>query len=141
MRKRLVRAALVLVLATGSCAGAWSLPPVRTVLLESFTRQQTAFIELYFTENPRFDGASVLVPFAVNDRGSGARSLVATLTVEAADGRVLAAGTYPVEPHQGAAVPVTARIRVKGADVALVRVSLTGHPQTLHFRFGPPPEL
>ncbi|MET9600963.1 MULTISPECIES: hypothetical protein [Streptomyces] len=141
MRKRLIRAALVFAVAAALCAGAWSLPPVRTILLDSFTRRQTAFIELYFTENPRFDGASVLVPFAVNDHGSGARSLVATLTVEAADGKVLATETYPVEPHQGAAVPVTARIRAKGNDVALVRVSLTGHPQTLHFRFGKPPEL
>ncbi|MFE5491985.1 hypothetical protein ACFQ7Z_18850 [Streptomyces virginiae] len=141
MRKRLIRAALVFALTAGLWAGAWSLPSVRKVLLDSFTRRQATYIELYFTENPRFDGASVLVPFAVNDHGSGARSLVATLTVEAANGSVLATETYPVEPHQGAAVPVTARIRAKGTDVALVRVSLTGHPQTLHFRFGRPPEL
>lgn len=141
MRKRLIRATLACVLGTGLCAGAWALPPVRTVLLESFTRQQSSFIELYFTENPRFDGASVLAPFALNDHGSGARTLHVKLTVEAKDGKVLATETYTVEPHQGAAVTVTPRVRAKGADVDMIRLSLVGHPQTLHFRFGPPPEL
>ncbi|MFJ3922895.1 hypothetical protein [Streptomyces sp. NPDC090022] len=141
MKNRLRRAALALVLATGLGAGAWSLPPVRTVLLESFTRQEQPFIELYFTENPRFDGASVLVPFAVNDHGSGARSLEVKLTVEGKDGKALAAQTYQVKPHQGAAVPVSARLKAKGGDVTQVRLALVGHPQTLHFRFGQAPEL
>jgi hypothetical protein len=113
----------------------WSVPSVRTVLLQSFTRQPSPYTELYFTSTPTFDGATVIVPVSLNDHGTGAKSYRIRVTLESPSGKAVDVSTVSLKPHQGSAVPVVVRRRTN-ANVALVRVDLLGHPQTLHFSFG-----
>lgn len=113
----------------------WSVQPVRTVLLQSFTRQNASFTELYFTSNPSFEGATAVVPLALNAHGTGVKAYELKVTLLAADGKAVSENVLPVVPKDGTPVPLVARLSA-AKDVALVRVALVGHPQTLHFRFG-----
>jgi hypothetical protein len=116
-------------------AGLWSVPPVRTVLLQSFTRQQTPFTELYLTGTPSFDGGDVLVPLALNAHGTGIAQYQLKLTLESAKGSPLGTATVKVKARDGRAVPVVAKVRRTGTGVTSVRVALVGHPQSLHYSF------
>ncbi|MDT7679526.1 MAG: hypothetical protein QOD82_7428 [Pseudonocardiales bacterium] len=134
---RRVACVAALVTAVVLAAGLWSVPSVRTVLLQSFTRQQTPYTELYFTDSPSFDGGNVLVPVAVNAHGTGTTSLRLKVTLESAKGKTVGTETVNLKPKDGNAVPVVARIFRKTADVALVRIALVGHTQSLHYSFVP----
>jgi hypothetical protein len=112
-----------------------SIPAVHTVLLQSFTREPSTFTELYFTSAPGFDGDTVVVPVSVNDHGTGAASYRIRVTLESPSGKTVATTTVNLRPRDGSPVPVVARLTTT-ASVALVRVALLGHPQTLHFSFG-----
>jgi hypothetical protein len=116
---------------------AWSVPAARTVLLQSFTKQSSSFTELYFTSDPSFDGATVVVPVSLNAHGTGVESYQIRLTLESPSGEALATTTLNLEPRDGTPMSVVAHLQAK-ADVTLVRASLVGHPQTLHFHFGKP---
>ena len=116
-------------------AVAWSVPATRKVLLESFTERPRPYAELFFTSSPSFEGATVLVPLAVTDHGEGAKGYQIKVTLESPTGAAVATTTVKLEAHFGAPVPVVAKLPATG-DVAMLRVALVGHPQTLHFRFG-----
>ncbi|GAA4852835.1 hypothetical protein [Kitasatospora terrestris] len=132
---RRLRLAAAVLAAAVAVVGVCSLEPVRTVLEQSFTKQQTPFAELYFTASPTFEGATVVVPLALNDHGTGAKSYEVKVTLESADGKAVATTSVPLVPHEGAPVPIVVRLDAKG-EVSVVRVSLPGHPQKLHYRFG-----
>jgi hypothetical protein len=114
----------------------WSVPTVRTVLLQSFTERQPAFTELYFTAAPTFDGATVIVPLALNAHGTGIRSYQVRIALDDAKGRPLVTRQLTQDVKDGAVTPLMVRVQATG-DVAGVRVALVGHPQTLHYAFGP----
>jgi hypothetical protein len=129
-------ATVVAVAALG--AGLWRVPSVRTVLEESFTRQQTPYTELYFTSPPSFDGGDVVVPLSLNAHGTGITSYRLTVTLESAAGKPMGTGTVKLKARDGRAVPVVAKVRRKSADVTSVRVALVGDTQTLHYSFVAP---
>jgi hypothetical protein len=129
--------AAALVAATVLGAGLWSLPSVRTVLQQSFTRQQTPFTELYLTGTPSFDGGDVLVPLALNAHGTGIAQYQVKLSLESAEGKPLGTATVKVKARDGRAVPVVAKVPRTSAGVTSVRVALVGHPQSLHYSFVP----
>ncbi|MFJ1704437.1 hypothetical protein [Kitasatospora sp. NPDC088346] len=134
-RARIVAAVVAATAVLG--AGLWSVPSTREVLLQSFTEQPSGFAELYFTSAPSFDGGTVIVPVALNDRGTGTKSYQVRVVLESPRGEAVASTVLTLEPHEGAPVPAVARVQTK-AEVGMVRVSLVGHPQKLHFRFGKP---
>ncbi len=115
----------------------WSVPSTRNVLLESFTRQGSSFTELYFTAEPTFDGATVIVPVSLTDHGTGVSSYRMEVTLESPSGGAVATTTVDLAPRDGTPVPVVARLQAT-AEVSRVRVALVGRPQTLHFTFGQP---
>ncbi|MDX2705416.1 hypothetical protein PV350_21510 [Streptomyces sp. PA03-6a] len=136
-RRRIAGAAVAVVVAVALGAGLWSVPAVRTVLLQSFTRQPAPFTEIYFTAAPRFDGSTLIVPVAVNAHGTGPAPLRLKLTLESAKGKVVATRTVGLKPKDGKAVPVVTRF-TKTTGTTLVRVALVGHEQTLHYNFVTP---
>lgn len=115
----------------------WSVPSVHAVLMQSFTRQQTPFTELYLTAPPSFDGGIVLVPVALNAHGTGVKQYQLRMTLESAGGKPLGTATVKLKPRNGRAVPVVAKVRRTGAGVVSVRVVLVGHSQSLHYSFVP----
>ncbi|WP_329567468.1 hypothetical protein [Kitasatospora sp. NBC_01266] len=131
----LVPALLALGLLIGLAGGLWSVPTVRTQLLDSFTNRGTSFTELFFTADPTYEGATVVVPITLIAHGTGERSYQLKLTLESPDGSDAATDTVSLVPKDGAPVPVVVRLQSNG-NAAMVRVALVGHPQTLHFRFG-----
>lgn len=136
--RRAAGLAAALVTVAVLAAGLWSVSSVRTVLLQSFTRQQTPYTELYFTDSPRFDGGKVVVPVAVNAHGTGVTSYRLRVTLESAGGRPVGTATVKFAPRDGKPVPVVARVGRKTAEVAVVRVALVGHRQSLHYSFVTP---
>ncbi|WP_035845644.1 hypothetical protein [Kitasatospora azatica] len=138
LRFRITSVLLAVGAVIGLAGGLWSVPTVRTQLLDSFTERGSSFTELYFTADPTFDGAVVLVPLAVTDHGTGAKSYRITVTLESRDGSVAATSTVSLVPKDGTAVPTVVRMQSNG-NVAAVRVTLAGHPQTLHFHLGKQP--
>ncbi|GAA1156956.1 hypothetical protein F4556_002563 [Kitasatospora gansuensis] len=134
-RRPAVTGLLIGVAAVVLATVAWSVQPVRTVLLQSFTQQNASFTELYFTTNPSFEGATAVVPLALNAHGTGVNAYELKVTLLAADGKTVSENVLPIAPKDGTPVPLVARLPA-AKDVAMVRVALVGHPQTLHFRFG-----
>ncbi|MFF3564604.1 hypothetical protein ACFYXS_31630 [Streptomyces sp. NPDC002574] len=128
---------VALALAVGLIAGLWSVPSIRTVLLQSFTRQQAPFTELYFTDTPHFDGGTLIVHVAVNAHGTGAKQLRLKMTLESADGKDVDTRTVGLKPQDGKAVPVVARF-AQTKDTAALRVALVGYAQSLHYNFVAP---
>ncbi|MFI7401650.1 hypothetical protein ACIBW9_14450 [Streptomyces sp. NPDC049541] len=118
----------------GLCGAAWAVPEVQSVLRDSFTERQQAYIELYFGKEPFFDGDELVVPLKLVEHGdSGGRHSVRTW-VQDSTGRHLAADTETVTTKPGALVGVDVRLRLKGGvkrHVDLVEVTLPGHPQRL----------
>ena len=133
LRRVLVPVLGVLVV-LGLCGAAWAVPQVRSVLRDSFTERQQAYIELYFGKEPFFDGDALVVPLKLVEHGdSGGRHSVRTWAQDA-KGRQLAVSTETVTTKPGALVGVDVRLRLKkGAkrDAKLVEVTLPGHPQRL----------
>ncbi|MEW1907752.1 hypothetical protein AB0442_04745 [Kitasatospora sp. NPDC085895] len=113
----------------------WTAPTTREILLDSFTERPRTYAELFFTATPGFEGSTVVVPVAVTDHGEGSQGYRVRVTLESPSGQVLASSTTPLKAHYGAPVPLVAKLQTN-ADVALVRVALVGHPQSLYFRFG-----
>ncbi|WP_371497943.1 hypothetical protein OG871_18450 [Kitasatospora sp. NBC_00374] len=136
--RRLLGPAAGLVAVCLAVAVAWVVPASREVLRQSFTKQSSPFTELYFTSEPTFEGATVVVPVAVNAHGTGIKSFQLDVVLEGPGGKPVTATTLPLTPRDGTAVPLVARLATSNADVAVVRVALKGHPQKLHFRFGKP---
>ncbi|WP_461079959.1 hypothetical protein [Streptomyces deserti] len=130
MLGRIAAVAVVL----GLCGAAWSVPEVRTVLRDSFTERERAYIELYFGKEPFFDGGELVVPLELVEHGdSGGRRTVRTWAADAG-GRRLATRTETVTTKPGAQVGVDLRLRLEGGgkrDADLVEVTLPGHPQRL----------
>ncbi len=137
--KRVAPALLGGVLAVALAFGLWSVAPVRTVLLQSFTEQQSPYTELYFTAAPAFDGAAVVVPLTVDTHGTDVRSFTLEVQLETAGGAVVSTAAVALVPRDGTPVSVVARpvlpITLTTA-VSEVNVILVGHPQRLHYAFG-----
>ncbi|GAA3780040.1 hypothetical protein [Streptomyces chiangmaiensis] len=117
----------------GLSGAAWAVPEVRSVLRDSFTERQQAYIELYFAKDPWYDGDELVVSLEIVEHGeSGGRHPVKALA-EDTGGKRLAARTVAVTTKPGAQIRVDIRLRAKGgrSNVDLVEVTLPGHPQRL----------
>ncbi|MCT9082292.1 hypothetical protein [Streptomyces fulvoviolaceus] len=125
-------AAVLLVCGVG--AGAWAVPGVRSVLKDSFTERQQAYIELYFGKEPFFDGDELVVPLEVVEHGDTGGKHKVRAWAEDAKGKRLAIGTETVTTKPGALIGVDVRLRLKGkgkSKADLVEVTLPGHEQRL----------
>jgi hypothetical protein len=137
--KRAASALLGGLVAVALAVGLWSVGPVRTVLLQSFTEQQSPYTELYFTAAPAFDGATVVVPITIDTHGTDVSSFTLKVQLETDSGAVVSTATVALVPRDGTPVSVVARpvlpttltVAVSEVDVILV-----GHPQRLHYAFG-----
>ncbi|MFJ8634590.1 hypothetical protein [Streptomyces sp. NPDC093568] len=124
--------ALIAVVVLG--AGAWSVPEVRSVLQDSFTERQQAYVELYFGKEPFFDGDELVVPVELVEHGDTGGRHTVRAWAEDAEGERLASRTESVTTKPGALIDVDIRLRLKGGakkNADLVEVTLPGHPQRL----------
>ena len=122
----------VSILAIALALAGWRIPAMRTVLLQSFTRLPSHYIELYFTGPPsQYDGM-VTVPITLVDHGDDS-VLQLRFLVEDASGHATDQITTAVSPHRDLPVPVVVQLP-EGSDPGLVEVGLVAHPQTLYFR-------
>jgi hypothetical protein len=137
LRARLVITAVsVLVVAAAS----WT-PAVRMELRRSFTRLPTEYAELYFTRTPEIvpygARSAAVVPVTLVDHGATARDYEVRFTLTDARGAVVSTSTATL--HARPEVPAGTLRRMRIAERGrlgpyLVRVTLTGRPQTLHYR-------
>jgi hypothetical protein len=116
-------------------------PAVRLELRRSFTRLPTEYAELYFTDAPtvRPYGArsAAVVSVTLVDHGIAARDYQVRFTLIDVSGAVLSTSdaTLRTRPEVPAVTEQTLKIaerRPRGPYV--VRVALSGHPHTLHYR-------
>ncbi|MGW2565734.1 hypothetical protein [Streptomyces sp. NPDC001537] len=132
--RRVLGPVLGVLVVLGLCGAAWAVPEVQSVLRDSFTERQQAYIELYFGKEPFFDGDELVVPLKLVEHGdTGGRHPVRTWAQDS-KGRHLAAEVETVTTKPGALVGVDVRLRLKGGakrNVDLVEVTLPGHPQHL----------
>jgi hypothetical protein len=131
--RRLLLAVGALAVILALAMGAWSVPSVRTVLLQSFTRIPAPYTELYFTSTPTIDGTTVTVPVTVEDHGTGAAHYQVRVELRTDQGKLVGTATAQLTPKDGTAVPVVLHLR-SSAAAALLQVTLPGHPQSLHYR-------
>ncbi|MFJ4002194.1 hypothetical protein ACIPWL_01835 [Streptomyces sp. NPDC090023] len=131
MRRILAPVAVMLVV-IGLCGAVWSVPEARSVLRDSFTERQQAYIELYFGKEPFFQGDELVVPLRLVEHGETGGGHPVRVWVQDADGHRLAARTETVTTKPGALISVDVRLRLTGKRGAeLVEVTLPGHPQRL----------
>ncbi|MDH6578058.1 hypothetical protein [Kitasatospora sp. MAP5-34] len=133
--RRIAAGLLAVAAVAGLGVAGWSVPTVRSQLLLSFTQQDQPYAELFFTTMPTFDGATVSVPVSVTDHGEGAKGYQVKVTLESPNGQVLTGGTANLTARYGAPVSTVFKLQAP-SEVAMVRVALVGHPQTLHYSFG-----
>ncbi|MFF3378647.1 hypothetical protein ACFYXF_37560 [Streptomyces sp. NPDC002680] len=132
--RRVLAPVLVVLVVLGLCGAAWTVPQVRSVLRDSFTERQQAYLELYFGREPFFDGDELVVPVELVEHGdTGGRHPVRAWVLDA-KGRRLAAETETVTTKPGALIGTDVRLRLEDGeqrDADLVEVTLPGHPQRL----------
>ncbi|MFF5964055.1 hypothetical protein ACFY64_09940 [Streptomyces collinus] len=118
----------------GLCGATLGLPEVRDVLRDSFTERQHAYIELYFGEEPFFDGNELVVPLSVVEHGDSGGRRTVRARAQDTEGRRLATRATTVTTKPGARIDIDVRLTLKGGgkrDAELVEVTLPGHPQRL----------
>lgn len=132
LRRRRTRRASAAVLAVLALFALFLVPEVRTVLRQSFTRLPQESTAIYFTENPRIQGAVLEVPLTVEGVNTGVHTYGVKVWTENASGRVDASTTARIATAHGVtAAVVTLPI---ADDAAEVWASLDGTTQVLHFR-------
>ncbi|MGW4287902.1 hypothetical protein ACWEIK_13295 [Streptomyces sp. NPDC004673] len=120
----------VVLVALVLCGAVWSVPDVRSVLRDSFTERQQAYIELYFGKEPFLQGHDLVVPLRLVEHGETGGRHPVRVWAEDAEGHRLASRTETVTTKPGALISVDVRLHIKGS-VGLVEVTLPGHPQRL----------
>ncbi|MFG3120878.1 hypothetical protein ACGFYO_02645 [Streptomyces sp. NPDC048201] len=132
--RRLLAPVAVALVVLGLCGAVWTVPEARSVLRDSFTERQQAYIELYFGKEPFRQGDELVVPLRLVEHGeTGGRHSV-RVWAQDARGRRLAVRTRTVTTKPGALIRVDVRLRLDGGgrrDAELVEVTLPGHPQRL----------
>ncbi len=127
-------ATAVVALAAGLGAlAAPTVPSVRTEFLQSFTQLPPVYTELYFTQTPTIDGTTVSVPISVVDHDTGTKLYRVRVTLESDKGTVLASSAFTLAPHDAAAGRKVVHLPLR-TGATQIRVTLPGHPQTLHYR-------
>jgi hypothetical protein len=130
-RKRIAFAAAlaaVLVIAFGI----GTLPPVRAVLRQSFTRIPTPYAELYFTGTPVIDGLNLRVPVAIDAHVTAKTSYSLNAWLVDAAGKAGPVSSSRITSSGGITSTVLDPQLTPGAEV--VWIDLVGQGQTLHFR-------
>jgi hypothetical protein len=133
VRSTRLKYAAVGVLVAVAVAASVTLPSVKTVLKQSFTRLPQPYAALYFTSDPTLDGAALTVPISVQPTDEGVRSYTVRVWTVTAAGTVDPDATAAtVSPKNGVwATVVTLTI---APTAAVVWVALDGTQQTLHYR-------
>ena len=116
-------------------AAALALPPVHTVLKQSFTRVPQPYTALYFTTDPTIDGAVLSVPITVYGVDTGINAYGVRVWTVTASGVVDATkkATVTADKNGNWATVVTLSV---APTASTVWVSLDGTNQTLHYRIG-----
>lgn len=110
------------------------LPPVRTVLRQSFTRQPAAYTEMYFSGKPVVSGILLTIPVTVVDHGTGAKSFVLKVWTTDGGGKAGTPTSITVTPQHGSATTVVKLSIQLPAYAQVLWVNLAGREQTLHYR-------
>ncbi|MFD8671873.1 hypothetical protein ACFV1A_02185 [Streptomyces seoulensis] len=112
------------------CGAVWSVPEARSILRDSFTERQQAYIELYFGKEPFLQDRELVVPLRIVEHGETGGRHPVRVWVQDAEGRRLATRTETVTTKPGALISVDVRLRFKGS-AELVEVTLPGQSQRL----------
>lgn len=131
---RRLPALLALLLVGGAATAAWSTPPVREVLLDSFTRRTSGAIELYFDQTPHLQGGSgsYRAKVTVDDHGSGSALLRLDAVLLDKEGRTLRSARYDLAPVPGAPSTTTVELRTR-PGAATLQVSLHDRAQVIRY--------
>jgi hypothetical protein len=116
----------VLALAIGT------VPAVRTIVRQSFTRMSVPAAAMYFTGNPTVNGAMLDVPLAIDARADTATTFTVKAWLDNGSGAPGKSMTVKVVAH-GSVVKTTLQVPLP-LDAEVVWVNLVGQSQTLHFR-------
>jgi hypothetical protein len=125
-----VSSALALALAVGL----WSVPTVRTVLQQSFTRMPAVYTEMYFTATPTLDGALLSAPIKVVGHHTSAASFRLSVWLTTNSGAAEDKTTVNVPAADGTAT--TAIKLTVPTDADVVWIALAGSSDSLHYRIG-----
>ncbi|MER8029205.1 hypothetical protein ABTZ78_09615 [Streptomyces bauhiniae] len=128
--RRILAPVAVVLAVLGLCGAVWSVPEARSVLRDSFTERQQAYIELYFGKEPYSQGHELVVPLRLVEHGETGGRHPVRVWAQDAEGHRLASRTETVTTKPGALISVDVRLRIQGS-AELVEVTLPGHPQRL----------
>jgi hypothetical protein len=119
---------------------AW-VPAVRLELRRSFTRLPTEYTELYFSGVPAIRPYGVrsaaVVAVTLVDHGAAERDFEVRFTLSGPGGAVVSTSTATLRARPNQPAPVLRRLKIPQRTPIgpyLVQVTLTGRPQTLHYR-------
>ncbi|MGV9626027.1 hypothetical protein [Streptomyces sp. NPDC003487] len=129
---RWLPALLAVLLAGGAATAAWSVPPVREVLLDSFTRRTSDAVELYFDQAPHLQGGTYRAKVTVDDHGSGSALLGLEAVLLDKDGKTLRSARYQLAPVPGAPSTTTVELRTR-PGAATLQVRLRDHAQVIRY--------
>jgi hypothetical protein len=136
-RRRIAPGVAVLAVVLLIALGVGSLPSVRGVLRQSFTRMPTPYTELYFTGDPVVDGFVLRVPVAINAHVTTKTSYSLRAWLVDGTGAAGPATTSRVTSSGGVTRTVVQAQITPGAEV--VWIDLVGQGQQLHFRIAGDP--
>jgi hypothetical protein len=109
-----------------------ALPPVQTLLKQSFTRLPQPYASVYFTSSPVIDGGQLQVPVTVKGVDTGQNTYgLHVWTVDAA-GKIDRQATAKITTANGVSAKVISMHLAP--DATVVWVSLDGTQQTIHYR-------
>ena len=115
-------------------AAALSLPSVRTVLRQSFTRIPQPYTAMYFTTAPTVTGTVLRVPVTVQGVDTDESVYGIRVWTVTAAGKVGESTTAAVHWNAGAQTAATVVTMPVQPDAAVVWVSLDGSQESLHFK-------
>jgi hypothetical protein len=133
-RRRMLIGAVVAAVLVGVLAFIGTLPSVRTILSQSFTRLPTPYTEMYFSATPTVNGILLSVPVTIVSHATGEKSFVLRVWMTNAAGQTEAATSITVTPKYGEATTVVKVAIEMPADGQVLWINLAGQQQTLHYR-------
>jgi hypothetical protein len=132
-RTRWRRNSLIGGLVVAALAVTLALPPVQTVLRQSFTRLPSPYTALYFTSDPTVDGVALSVPITLEPVDAGSTSYGVRVWTVSASGAVNADTRSKITADKKGVWSTVVRLTI-APTAAVVWVSLDGTAQTLHYR-------
>lgn len=133
-RRRAVLVGAVAAVVVLALAWAGSLSSVQTILRQSFTRQPTAYTEMYLSGTPAVSGITLSVPVTVVNHATTQDSFTLKVWTVNGAGKTETTTSIKVTPKHGEAT-VVVKVAVQiSSDAQVLWINLVGEPQTLHYR-------